>query len=747
MTVSLISIDPLDSCAQEAIHVPGGIQPHGALIALAPERLDVIQASDNCADILGFAVDAGSCGALRDLPWQCPGFANAVAAWASTSERAYFKRHGLGGRLLNVSAHRTPQALLLEFEPADTATSGGDVLYDGLRNFLEATEPSLDVTSLADAAARQVQRLTGFNRVLVYRFDADWNGTVLAEAGDGVLPSYLDLRFPASDIPAQARALYLANRLRLIRSADYTPSPLRPALCPTDGAPLDLSYAALRSVSPVHLEYMRNMGTAASMSVSIVIGNRLWGLISCHHATPCHPSAEVRAACDFIGRILAQQIDARERAQEGNERLRLYRIETELVAHLARSGNLQTGLAENAAQWLALVNADGAAVTMEGSAFTAGATPAPGIILDLANWLMQQQVGQVYATDCLSEAWPRGKEIAEVASGLVAVPISRIHPSFIMWFRKEIVQTVTWGGDPRAAKQTDAQGRLHPRRSFEEWKELVRNKAAPWRESELHSANDFRSAIINFVLQRAEERAQLTDELQRSNKELEAFSYSISHDLRAPFRHIAGYAQLLAEEEPELKPLSLHYLEGIKRAAVSAGELVDDLLHFSQLGRAHLKKVPIDMAKIMAEVRMSLETDLEGRTVDWEVGDLPPGWGDATLVRQALFNLVENAVKYTRDRTPARITVTGTQGDGEMVYTVADNGVGFDMAYGGKLFQVFQRLHRPEEYEGTGIGLALSKRIIDRHGGTILATGTVGVGASFTFTLPLPAKGKLRGDA
>lgn len=747
MTHDSADYDALDACAREPIHVPGGIQPHGALIALRPADLRVIQASQNCPDVLGIPLDPMVTPLLADLPWEADGFADAIGQWSACEERTYFKTHRLAGRAFNVTAHRTPQALLVEFEPLLEEQANTDILYGGLRSFLEDTEPSQTVASLAEAAARQVRRLTGFNRVLIYKFDADWNGTVLAEDGDGVLPSYLDLRFPASDIPAQARELYRTNRLRLIGSASYTPAPMAPLLCPTDGAPLDLSFAALRSVSPVHLEYMRNMGTGASMSVSIVVGNELWGLVSCHHSEPRHPSAEVRAACDFIGRILAQQIDARQRAQESAERLRLHRIETELVAHLARAPNLQSGLAENASKWIALVNADGAAVTMDGTALTAGVTPPAEMIRELSEWLMEQKIGPVFATDSLSEVWPRGAGIAEMASGLVAVPISRIHPSFIMWFRKEIVQTVTWGGDPRAAKQTDQAGRLHPRRSFEQWKELVRYRSLPWREAEKISAADFRSAIINFVLQRAEERAQLTDELQRSNKELEAFSYSISHDLRAPFRHIAGYAQLLAEEEPDLKPLSLHYLDGIQRAAVSAGELVDDLLHFSQLGRANLKKARIDMAKVMAEVRLSLETDLEGRALEWEIGDLPPGWGDATLIRQALFNLVENAVKYTRERSPAKISVTGSQSDHEVVYTVADNGIGFDMAYGGKLFQVFQRLHRPEEYEGTGIGLALTKRIVDRHGGTIVATGTVGVGASFTFTLPMPAKGKVRGDA
>ncbi|MFG1396176.1 ATP-binding protein [Roseixanthobacter pseudopolyaromaticivorans] len=747
MSETMVPADPLDVCAQEPIRVPGGIQPHGALMVLRPGDLRVLQASANVAALLGIGLHLEQAPVLSDLAVADGPFGTDIAAWAAGEEPLYFKVQPLAGRLFSVSGHRTAQGLILEFEPASDSDASGPTLYPALREFLERTETLPGVPALAEAVAGQVRRLTGFNRVLIYQFDSDWNGTVIAEDGDGMLPSYLDLRFPASDIPAQARELYLLNRLRMIASADYVPVPLVPALCPSDGAPLDMSLAVLRSVSPVHLEYMRNMGTAASMSISIVIGERLWGLISCHHAQEMTVGAQVRAACDFLGRIVAQQIDARERSAEMDERLRLHHLETELVAHLARAATFQSGLVERAPQWMGITNARGAAVLSEGVVLTAGITPPVDKVIELAEWLKSQKIEQTFTTDCLSDHWDRGADIAEVASGILAVPISRLHASFIIWFRPEIVRTVTWGGDPRGDKALDAQGRLHPRRSFESWKQRVHNRSTPWREAEILSAADFRTAVINFVLQRAEERAQLSDELQRSNKELEAFSYSISHDLRAPFRHIAGYAQLLAEEEPNLKPLSHHYLDGITHAALSAGQLVDDLLRFSQLGRASLKTSRIDMAKVVEEVRRSLDIAEGERAIVWEIGEMPTCWGDPSLVRQALFNLVENALKYTRGRDPARISVFGAERGEEMVYTVADNGIGFDMAYAGKLFQVFQRLHRPEDFEGTGIGLALTKRIVDRHGGTVQASGAVQQGATFTFSLPKREKGKPRGNA
>ena len=312
-----------------------------------------------------------------------------------------------------------------------------------------------------------------------------------------------------------------------------------------------------------------------------------------------------------------------------------------------------------------------------------------------------------------------------------------------MWFRPEVVRTVAWGGDPKkpvgAPLGDGVPGRLHPRTSFEQWKELVRGRAAPWRPSELQAAADFRRSVIDLVLHRAEERAELSDELQRSNQELEAFSYSVSHDLRAPFRHIVGYSELLAEREEQLSGPSRHYLESIRESALSAGRLVDDLLAFSRLGRASLTRTRVNTAKLVEEVRRSLEPECEGREVEWRIGALPVAYGDPSMLRQVLLNLIDNALKYSRARSPAVITVSGENLPDHVTFTVADNGVGFDMAYVDKLFGVFQRLHRREDFEGTGIGLALARRIVERHDGRIWAEGALGEGATFRFALPVAA--------
>jgi light-regulated signal transduction histidine kinase (bacteriophytochrome) len=323
------------------------------------------------------------------------------------------------------------------------------------------------------------------------------------------------------------------------------------------------------------------------------------------------------------------------------------------------------------------------------------------------------------------------------AAGVLAISISQVHRHWILWFRPEVVQTVRWAGDPRKAVQA-ADGRLHPRRSFESWQELLRGRSLPWAPAELAAALELRQALIGIVLRRAEEMAAFATELGRVNKELEAFSYTVSHDLRAPMRHIAGYVDLVLDgESTQLGERSQRYLTHVKEAATYAGKLVDALLDFSRMGRAALKRAEIDTGLMVAELVRELSQQLGERPVQWRVAPaLPRLWGDPLLMQVVVRNLLGNALKYSRPRDPAVIEVLPVRRADGAGLEVRDNGVGFPMKYVDKLFGVFQRLHPAEEFEGTGIGLANVRRIVERHGGSVWARGEPAHGATFGFFLP-----------
>ncbi len=737
--MTTVSETDLESCAREPIHRPGSIQPHGALLVLDPSDLSVTQASANAASLLGGSVRIGA------VPGgEAEALISDLRSWLESEEGFYQQIVTLNGQGLQAVAHRSDDTLILEFEALPTSEKRSmERLFPRLKGFTEKLSAAPDIKALAALTAQHIRELTGFDRVLVYRFDSDWNGHVIGEDSNGVLPSYLDLRFPAADIPAQARQLYKLNRLRTIPNVDYAPVPIEPADNPRTGEPVDLSFALLRSVSPVHLEYMRNMGTAASMSISMIVDGELWGLVSCHSREPHHVSLTVRDICDLGVQAFATELAARGRAADAAVRVHLAGISGRLLSRMTAAADWKIGLVDEEADLLAQVTAEGAAIISEDFAQCVGTAPELEDVRDIVAWLEARGETDLFVTENLSGTMPAAERYADIASGLLAVRISELYPSWLLWFRPEVVRTVEWGGDPH--KVVREAGRIHPRRSFEAWKEQVRRHAASWSGAEIAAARDLRASIIGIVLRRAEELAQLTVELQRSNKELEAFSYSISHDLRAPFRHVVGYSELLREREKALDETSRHYLSCIIDSAIAAGRLVDDLLNFSHLGRTTIEMRDVDMNKLVAEVRQSLRLQTENRNIVWQVEKLPPAWGDATLLRQVWFNLLENAVKYTRPREEAVITISGKVENGETVYAAKDNGVGFNMRYVDKIFGVFQRLQRAEDFEGTGIGLALARRIIERHGGRISAEGEIDHGSNFSFALPMKEAGGTHG--
>jgi light-regulated signal transduction histidine kinase (bacteriophytochrome) len=717
----------LEACAREPIHIPGAIQPHGALLVLHPQDLTVLQASANASDFFGTDV-ARQGPAPAYLAQVLP----EIAAWYASETPVL--QTVLGEGELHLTAHRSGGLIVIEIERSPIQPLQD--LFSRLRGFVEVLSRHSDSDGSLGATATFIHELTGFDRVLVYRFDRDWNGHVVAEAGNGNLPSYLDLRFPAGDIPAQARALYAANRVRIISDVDYRPVPIEPASAPGTMAPLDLSGAQLRSVSPLHLEYMRNMGTAASMSVSIMVEDDLWGLVACHSARPHSVPVTIRDACDFIVQSLGMRIAAQANGEDAASRVALARISARLLSAMTSEASWLDGLVRAPDDLLAQVAASGAAIVTSDRYLSVGSTPSEAHVRSIVSWLSGRGDEEIVSTHSLAAEFAAAEAFAGSASGILAIRISELFPNWLIWFRPEVISTVQWGGNPH--KVVQEAGRIHPRKSFDAWREQVRLNAPAWTEAELSAARDLRRAIVGIVLRNAEEMAQLSSELQRSNKELEAFSYSVSHDLRAPFRHIVGFSQLLRERESGLDAKSQHYLQHISESAVAAGKLVDDLLAFSQLGRTAILRKNVDMNKLVAEVVKSVLYEAEGRDIIWEIADLPVAWGDATLLRQVWFNLIENSVKYTRPRSPAVITISGWSEADATVFRVSDNGVGLDMTYAGKLFGVFQRLQRVEDFEGTGIGLALVRRILDRHNGTITATGEVDKGSAFVFALPNP---------
>lgn len=636
----------------------------------------------------------------------------------------------------SVTGHLTDEHALLEFEDAPPDTIGEAPIYSLTRQFLPKLQQASRLETLTDLVAAEMKRLTGFGRCLVYRFDDAGHGEVLSERLDPGYDSYAGHHFPATDIPKQARELYVLNQFRLIADATYTPVPLRMKDAAATPTTVDLSRAQLRSVSPVHLEYMRNMGTLASMSASIVVDGRLWGLISCHDHAPRHLSAPTRLACEHLGQLLALQVQAQESNRVVAERLELRKITLGIVSHLADSdATLRTLVAQ---PWLTLqvAKATGAAVVLDDEVWTVGDVPATPQLLQLSQWIAG--LGQdVYESHALARHYVPGAEFQHVAAGVLAISISQVHRHLVIWFRPEIVQTITWAGNPQKA-QIEADGRIHPRRSFESWAEDIRGQSAAWTESQVSAVRELRQALIGIVLRRAEELAAVASELGRVNKELEAFSYTVSHDLRAPMRHIAGYVDLVVEtERKQLGERSLRYLGHVKEAAAFAGQLVDALLDFSRMGRAALKSRAVDTDALVDGLVRELTRTAPDRRIEWSIDPaLPSLHADPLLLQVAVRNLLSNAVKYSRASEVARITVRGIRrpdGDG---LEVEDNGVGFQMKYVDKLFGVFQRLHQAEEFEGTGIGLANVKRIVERHGGTVWARGDIGKGASFGFSLP-----------
>jgi len=731
----------LSSCAKEPIHIPGSIQPHGVLFALHEPALIVAQVSANTADVLGVdpepllghplenLLDAAALGLLTE-------------ALRSDHPQEYNPFPvSVGSRVFDGIVHRHQGATLLELEPVRAGVEAGNRSPKHLlQRILARLQAAENLRELCDTAAAEVRRLTGFERVSIYRFDEEDNGEVLSENKREGLDPYLGLHYPASDIPQQARRLYLLNWLRIIPDREYRPAPLLPSLRPDNQQPLDLSFSVLRSVSPIHLEYMRNLGVRASMSISLVVGGRLWGLISCgNHSSPRYLSYELRAACELIGRITSQLIGVQEEREKLELRKKLRGHQERLVeAMRAEEEEALAGLVKQPGELLGLAGAGGAAVFCEGRCWTVGRVPPESAIEGLVGWLRETVKEGVFHTRVLPGLYPPAEAFKEAASGLLAVSLPKPAPDYVLWFRPEVLQTVNWGGDPtKPVEKAGEELRLHPRRSFELWKEVVRANSLPWTPAEVEAATDLRRYAIEVDLGHQVLREQ---KAVQSRDDLVAV---VSHDLKNPLGVIHLQVGLILRAIPldrEGPWRRLHTsIERIQHATDRMNTLIRDLLDLAKIeaGRFAIEPLPEELESLLEECTELFHPLAGQKRISLSQQVIQPEvrvQADRERIFQVFSNLLGNAIKFTPEGGSIQLTAEPV---GRAVrFAVKDTGPGIPQEQLPHLFNRYWQAKKRAQ-EGTGLGLYIAKGIIEAHGGQLWVESQVGSGTTFFFTLPV----------
>ena len=724
-----ISADPLrDDCASEPIHIPGTIQPHGLLLTLSEPTLVVLQASSNLNVALGLGPEALSGQALGSLIGADALAQIRLALVDLDTDEDELHQVTLNGGLFDALLHRHHGLLFLELERSVAPRHAAALPVARTLRRLQAAK-TLD--GLYQTCVTEIRALTGYDRVTLYRFEQEGHGKVIGESlSDGMQP-YLGLCFPASDIPPQARELYRLNWIRVIPDAAYVPVPILPVLRPDTGQALDLSFAVLRSVSPVHCHYLKNMGVRSSMSISLLKDDQLWGLITCGHREPLRVPHELRTACISIGQLLSMQITLLQNKEAHLQQLEKNSMIHALVSAMAaEAGDVVESLLPSAQTLVNLTAADGLAILVEERLHRFGVCPTEDEIRALYPWIEQQGKG-VVATHQLSADFAPAAAYQTVASGLLAFRLPKPVDNAVMWFRPEVKTTVQWSGEPIKHREAGATA-LSPRLSFELWKQQVDGKALQWSDSELQAVESLRRNALEHDLARQVQREHAA---VRARDEMVAV---VSHDLRSPLTILLMQCGMMRKMVPADDTKTAHRLntaiQTMQTATSRMNTLLEDLIDISRIeaGRYHVSLQPLEVTATLEQLGVMWHplAAAKGVNLTWRS---EPGLriqADPERLFQVFSNLLGNALKFTNEG--GAIEVIAQAVGEEVLFRVCDNGAGIGVA---QLPFIFERYWTSREGNptGSGLGLYISHGIIEAHGGKIWAESVEGQGSVFSF--------------
>jgi len=766
----------VDDCSEAVIFAPGYIQPHGLVLGLQEPTLTIVQVSDNAASFLGMPA--------ADLLGQS--LRHVFSAKQVQRIQAILSHGDLGShnpfdlkiqhpspkangrrptRRFRGTLYRTAHTLLLELEPQiATRATPSMQFYHRLQTAVLRLRQTSSLEDLVQVLAKEMKAIAGFDRIMVYRFEADDHGVVIAEAKEPHLESYLGLHYPAFDIPLPSRQLFCRNWVRQIPDVQAAPALLLALDTPSAQVPVDLSDCVLRGVSPYHIEYLQNMGVAATLTISLIDDQRLWGLVACHHANPRLVDYETRKTCEFLGQFASIELVNQQDRELYQYRAQVKQIQDQLQwAFLHDVHAIEPVLTDNGARLLQLVHAQGAALLLDDQLTLIGTTPSPDQVQRLIQWLTQQQgndsqptrLGErTFATHALSQIYPPAQDFTDSASGVLAISIVLSHVTqksyHILWFRPEQIQTVDWAGNPQDALMVNDLGemRLCPRKSFELWKETVREMSYPWQRAELEAATEMRNTLMLAVLEFSQ--AALEEAAERAaiaNRAKSQFLAKMSHELRTPLNAILGFTHLMARNQ-ETPTEFQEQLGVISRSGEHLLSLINDVLEMSKIeaGQLSLTETCFDLYRLVLSIQemFALKASEKDLQLSLEYSDTMPQycWGDEAKLRQILINLLSNAIKFTTagavilriqavpcetaplSSSHARVPIT-------LQIEVDDTGAGIAPMDLDTIFEAFIQTDQGRYAQGTGLGLPISRQFARLMGGDITVRSVMEQGTTF----------------
>ncbi|WP_261381001.1 ATP-binding protein [Mucilaginibacter pallidiroseus] len=727
------------NCDREPIHIPGKIQSHGFLIVIDQDFI-VRYHSENLSDylkglpnvILGQPVSSLQPLIDRNEP---PEYISNLIVLGKTNgfqQTNPFNAH-IGSKTFHLIISSFDKYYALEFEPSESDT-GNDIQRQVGRSISEMlTDRNLQ--KILNNTVIQVKKVIGYDRVMVYRFAEDGHGEVVAEAHNPELESWLGLHYPESDIPKQARELYKLNHTRLI--ADVNAEPANVLTEADNETPFDMSCLQLRAVSPIHIQYLKNMGVASSFSISLFYKNELWGLIACHSYSPMFIDYRSRESAKLIGKVLSSSLEFKQDEEDQQLHDKFKSAVDELTKLMLKDNSIEDALTGHQITLLDAVSATGAVLVFENQIFKLGRVPNDVQLTGLLHWLKTNITDSFYYTSKLPSAYHDAAFFKDVASGIMVTTLSREMGEYVIWFKAEQLQTVTWAGNPEKTGKIESDGTitLSPRHSFEAWSQTVTGTSLKWSNEEVKSVVRLKSEIMYAINQKAGAIRMLNEKLKQAYEELDTFSFTISHDLKNPLSSIKSFAQILMRD-PDLKPQTLKVLERINNGANRMNNMINEVLDYSRIGRSDLVLNEVDVKPIIIDHVNELQLVYDVQPGAVIIGDTPKIQGDAVMLSQVFANIISNAVKYSAKASPQKVLIEGKDTGSEVVYTITDNGLGIDIKHLPRIFELFNRMDNVGDIEGSGVGLAIVKRIIEKHKGKIWVDSELGMGSTFHIAFP-----------